>query len=292
MMSIGDVVRYVPGITRAPGREQSRPGHHPRQQLVRRLLRQRRPRRRAVLPRPLQPRARRGAEGAERDDLRPRRRRRRHQPRDEGGRRSSRFARSRCRAACTATSGVTADIDQPLSDKVALRLNGMYENSGQLPRRRRPRALRRQSDGDVRAEQHDQDHARLRVPARRARRRSRHHVLPGPAGRRRPVDTFYGNPERQPRASATSISASATIEHRAGARHDPQPDAVRRLRSRLSELRARRGDARTSARSRCPPTTTRPTRTNFFNQTDLTYIAVDRRASATRCSPAPRSAGS
>ena len=51
---------------RPPGREQPRPGDHPRQQLVGRLLRQRRPRRCAVLPRPLQPRARRSAEGAER----------------------------------------------------------------------------------------------------------------------------------------------------------------------------------------------------------------------------------
>ena len=66
----------------APGREQPRPGHHPRQQLVGRLLRRRRARRRAVLPRPLQPRPRRGAQGTERDDLRPRRRRRRRQPRD------------------------------------------------------------------------------------------------------------------------------------------------------------------------------------------------------------------
>ena len=100
MMSIGDVVRYVPGITVAPGREQPRPGHHPRQQLVGRLLRQRRARRRPVLPRPLQPRSRRGAEGTERDDLRPRRRRRRRQSRDARRPASRRRARSRCRAAC------------------------------------------------------------------------------------------------------------------------------------------------------------------------------------------------
>ena len=99
MMSIGDVVRYVPGITAAPGREQPRPGDHPRQQLVGRLLRERRARRRAVLPRPLQPRARRGAEGPERDDLRPRRRRRRRQPRDQGGRVPPRPRDLRCRAA-------------------------------------------------------------------------------------------------------------------------------------------------------------------------------------------------
>ncbi len=69
-----------------PGGEQPRPGRHPRQQLLGRLLRRRRPRRRAVLPRPVQPRSRGGPEGAERHDLRPRRRRRRDQSRDQGGR--------------------------------------------------------------------------------------------------------------------------------------------------------------------------------------------------------------
>ena len=76
----------------APGREQPRPDHHPRQQLVGRLLRRRRARRRAVLPRSLQPRSRRGAQGPQRHDLRPRRRRRRRQPRD-----ARRPASRRCR---------------------------------------------------------------------------------------------------------------------------------------------------------------------------------------------------
>ena len=92
----------------APGREQPRPGHHPRQQLLRRLLRERRARRRAVLPRPLQPRARRGAEGTERHDLRARRRRRRRQPRDQGGRLPALARGHRSRAARTATSASPA----------------------------------------------------------------------------------------------------------------------------------------------------------------------------------------
>ena len=68
-----------------PGRGPPRCADDPRQQLDGGLLRRRRPRRRAVLPRPLQRRARRGAQGRERDDLRARRRRWRHQPRQQGG---------------------------------------------------------------------------------------------------------------------------------------------------------------------------------------------------------------
>jgi hypothetical protein len=70
----------------APGGEQSRPADHPRQQHLGGLLRRRRAGRRAVLPRPVQSRSRRGPEGTERHDLRAARRRRRHQPGDQGGR--------------------------------------------------------------------------------------------------------------------------------------------------------------------------------------------------------------
>ena len=59
------------------GRGQPRHADPARQQHDRRLLRRRRPRRRPVLPRRLQRRAGRSPQGAERDDLRPRRRRRR-----------------------------------------------------------------------------------------------------------------------------------------------------------------------------------------------------------------------
>ena len=129
MMSIGDVMRYVPGIVGAPGREQPRSDHHPRQQLVGRLLRQRRARRRAVLPRSLQPESRRGAQGTERDDVRPRRRRRRGQPRQQGGAVPAAVRSVRCRAGCTATSGSRPTSISRSASKAAFRVNGMYEDS-------------------------------------------------------------------------------------------------------------------------------------------------------------------
>ena len=49
----------------------------------------------------------------------------------------------------------TADLDQPLSDTVAFRLNGDVRGLRQLPRRRRARALRHHADADVRAERPD-----------------------------------------------------------------------------------------------------------------------------------------
>ena len=67
----------------APGRGQSRRRRAARQPHQRRLLHQRHPRRRAGVPRRLQPRAARGAQGTGRRDLRSRRRRRRDQPRHE-----------------------------------------------------------------------------------------------------------------------------------------------------------------------------------------------------------------
>jgi hypothetical protein len=85
MTNIGDVVRYLPGVSLHQGENNRDQVIVARQQLVGRLLRRRRARRRAVLPRPLQPRPRRGAQGAQRDDLRARRRRRRHQPRHQAG---------------------------------------------------------------------------------------------------------------------------------------------------------------------------------------------------------------
>ena len=251
MMSIGDVVRYVPGITAHPGREQSRPGGHPRQQLVGRLLRQRRARRRAVLPRPLQPRARRGAEGTERHDLRPRRRRRRDQPRDQGGRLHAAARGHRCRAARTATSASPPTSTSRSATSVAFRLNGMYENSDSF---RDYVGLERYgvnptADRHAPATRHEDD-ARLRVLPRHARRRSRHPVLPGPArGRRR----------RRP-TSAIPTTATCGARVNLGSATDRAPGSaastlrnrtlVRRLRSRLSELRARRRDGRPDARSR------------------------------------------
>ena len=218
MTSIGDVVRYVPGIT-------AHQGENNRDQVVIRgnsssadFFVERRARRRAVLPRPLQPRSRRGAEGAERDDLRPRRRRRRRSTASPRRPASSRCARSRCRAARSATSGVTADLDQPLGEQ------------RRVPRRtactRTPAASATTSTSSATASTRrspsrrataDEGHARLRAPARHARRRPRHHLVPGPARRRR-----HRRPTTAIRTTATcsaaSTSRSALIEHRFGAR--------------------------------------------------------------------------
>ena len=68
------------------GRRQPRRTRHPRRRFERELLRQRLPRRRPVLPRPLQRAEHRDPERSERADLRPRRRRRPRQPHTEGGR--------------------------------------------------------------------------------------------------------------------------------------------------------------------------------------------------------------
>ena len=94
----------------------------------------------------------------------------------------------------------------------------------QLPRSRRPRAVRRHADGDDRAERPHDGLAALRVPERHARRRPRDHLVPGPAGRRR-LATYLRQPGPQPRARPHVNVLSATIEHRAGRLHDAQSHA-------------------------------------------------------------------
>ena len=74
-------------------REQPRPVHAARQQHHRRLLRRRRPRRRPIFPRFLQRRSGRGAQGPQRHDLRPRRRRRDRQPGHQARQPSATIAR-------------------------------------------------------------------------------------------------------------------------------------------------------------------------------------------------------
>ena len=118
------------------------------------------------------------------------------EPRHEGGRLPARARARRCRAAPTATSAIAGDLDQPLSDKVALRLNGMYEDSDSF------------RDYVVLERYGDQPH-----PDRRRRARARRVTLcatststtrgwPTAASRRtraRPADvdisTYYGNPD-------------------------------------------------------------------------------------------------
>ena len=242
MMSVGDVMRYVPGVIGASGREQPRPGHHPRQQLVGRLLRRRRARRRAVLPRPVQPRPRRSAEGTERDDLRPRRRRRRGQSRQPRKRASSprgEFSLQGGMFGNKRVHGRTSTSRSATRSRCAS--NGMLENSDSF---RDYVGLERYGVTPtltVRAERSDQAHAPLRVPRRHARRRPRHHVLPGRARPTSPSSTYYGNPDVSHVRADVNIglrpssiaSAGVTLRnHTLG----------RQLRSRLSELRARRRD--------------------------------------------------
>ena len=248
MTSIGRRRALRPRRRHPPGREQPRPGHHPRQQLLGRLLPRRRARRRPVLPRPLQPRARGGPEGPERDGLR---------PRAAAGESSTASPRRPASSPCSevtlqgGTYGrkrVAADIDQPL------------ERPGRLPPQRHVRELRqlprprssleryaRQPDPDLRGQRPHEAHPRLRAPPRHARGRPRHlrrsqgcrWTSTSPPSSAIPTTATCG---------PTSTSAPATVEHRAGSGHPPQPHALRRLRPLLPELRARRRDRRPEPR--------------------------------------------
>ena len=221
----------------APGREQSRPGRHPRQQLFGRLLPERRARRRAVLPGPLQRRAHRSPEGPERHDVRSWRRRRSREPGDEGGplpapaRRHHAGRRIRAQAD-RGRPGPAADRQGRLPPQRHVR------ELGQLPRLRRPGALRAKPHPDPRLRLPHPDHPRLRASPRHARRGSRHHVLPGTARRRRRLDLL-----RQSRGQPRAGGRRPRHRHRraqGGEPHAAQPHHVRRLRPLLPELRAGR----------------------------------------------------
>ena len=226
MTSVGDVVRYVPGRHPAPGGEQPRPGHHPRQQLLGGLLRRRRPRRRPVLPRPVQPRSRGGPEGAERDDLRARRRRRRDQSRHQGGR-VRRSARSRPAGRLLLQQARHRGFRPAAQRQARPALERALRGLRQLPRRRRPPALRHRADpdlvpGDATKVTVGYEHLRDTRVADRG--------ITSFQGRPADVDidTFYGNPGRQPRAG----DGRSRVGHRRASlrRADPpQPDALRRL---------------------------------------------------------------
>ena len=271
MMSMGDVMRYVPGVTGASGREQPRSDHHPRQQLVGRLLRRRRARRRAVLPRPLQldrvevlkgPNAlifgRGGAGGVV------------NRVGKEAG-------------VPAALRGVAAgrDVrqqarhDRPRSP--ARRHRGVppqrhVRGLRQLPRPRRPEALRHHADADV----HCRAAARRSSPATNTsttpRRRSRHHVVPGQAGRRRSVHLF-----RQSRATATcDADVNLGIRHRRTSGRRAAPSATTRSLARYDRSYQNYVPGAVSANQTQFAMTAynnATDRTNLFNQTDLTYLA-------------------
>ena len=167
------------GRRRPPGRRQSRRTRHPRRRFQRELLRQRLSRRRAIFPRSLQHPEHRGAEGAERADLRPRRRRR---PRST--------ARSRRPTGTPDLRGDGADrlVRRP-ARHARCRAGHQRERRGapqrvlrgqrHVPRLRPSRALRHQSDSDAEARRHHQDQAQLRILPRRPHGRSRQ-SLAGP----------------------------------------------------------------------------------------------------------------
>ena len=146
MASMADVDALHAGRRHRAGRRQPRHADPPRQQHDLGLLRRRRSRRRPVLPRRLQRRSRRGAQGPERHDLRPRRRRRRDQPRDAAGRLGA-GARS---VAAVRLVGQQAlhrrRRPRPERRRWRVRATGALRELRLLPRRRRPRALRLQSD--------------------------------------------------------------------------------------------------------------------------------------------------
>ena len=117
----------------------------------------------------------------------------------------------------------TADLDQPLSDKVALRLNAMYENSDSF---RKYVNLERHGINPTltyAARKKHEDHAGLREFPRRPRGRSRHHLVPGQAGgcRHRPHTTAI---RTKVTCGARVNLGSATVEHQAGRADHSQSD--------------------------------------------------------------------
>ena len=184
----------------------------------------------------------------------------------------------------------SADIDQPLSDKVAFRLNGMFEDSDSF---RDGVGLKRYGVTPtltIAPSSQNDDHAALRTPARHARRGSRHSVVSGLAGRCRSGDLL-----RQSRR-----------QRRAGGRRSRVGDD-RASRWRASRFAITRCSATTigSIRTSCPERS-RPisgqvslsvynndtARRNLFNQTDLTYVTSTGSAPSHASWPAPSSAGS
>ena len=181
MMSIGDVVRYVPGVTAHQG-ENNRDqiiirgnsssadffvnGVRDDVQYYRDLYNLERVE---------------ALKGPERDDLRPRRRRRRDQPRDQGGGlqpAARSVAAGRDRTATSASPPISTSRSATRSRSASTACTRTRTASATASSLERyginPTLTLLPSD-------RHQDHARLRIPARQPRRRSRHHVVSGPA---------------------------------------------------------------------------------------------------------------
>jgi len=161
----------------------------------------------------------------------------------------------------------TADVDQPLSDKVALRVNGLYEDSGSF------RGVGLQRSGVAPALTIAPDEAtKITLGYERLRdARGADRGITSFQGRPAdvPIDTFYGDPA-QSHVRALVNLASATIEHRFG--------------GLLFHNRTTFGDYDRGYQNFVPGAVTADKsqvaltaynnatqRRNLFNQTDLTY---------------------
>jgi len=162
---------------------------------------------------------------------------------------------------------VTADVDQPLSDKVALRVNGLYEDSGSF------RGVGLQRSGVAPALTIAPDEAtKITLGYERLRdTRGADRGITSFQGRPAdvPIDTYYGDPD-QSHVRALVNLASATIEHRFG--------------GLLFHNRTTFGDYDRGYQNFVPGAVTADKsqvtltaynnatqRQNLFNQTDLTY---------------------
>ena len=134
---------------------------------------------------------------------------------------------------------LTADVGRGVNETVAVRAHRRLRELGHLPRRRRPRALRLQSDRR-RSPRPGHDAARrLRVLPRRAHRRSRHPVVRRPAGRDRPEHVL-----RRPDAEHVGRDGEPAV---GGARAPLRPRVT--LRNRLATATTT-SSTRTSSRAR------------------------------------------
>ena len=131
--------------------------------------------------------------------------------------------KSRFRAARSATSG-SPPMSTSRSQKVAVRLNGMYEDSGSFRHDVEPRTRRHQPDAHDRAEARTQITLGYEHFRDDRDRRSRHHLVSGAPGRPSDRDVFTAT---RPTAHVQRRRhlASAGVEHRVGERQDPQSHA-------------------------------------------------------------------
>ncbi len=140
---------------------------------------------------------------------------------------------------------LTADLDQPVNDKVALRVNGMIEHSDSFRNGVDLESIRRHADGHLRGQRSDEGRRLLRISERRSCGRSRHPVVSGPARRCGPLDVL-----RQPGGQRRPRPRQRRLGHRRASSyepHVPQSHDGGQLRSRISELRAGCGDAESAA---------------------------------------------